>query len=255
MHKQLTPLVTEWSVNKKLPAWVQIDRSLIPNALAIDPFEMPVVEVMAAEFTDSDVHTANSISMRFPRIVKIRDDKSPKEATTLKELMHLYEESKAGIHIDQLNKLKNDSQSQKDDLKIDESVKASMKAVKRKNDDKNSMNNDDDEVGESSEKKIKKKDEHDEQEMLFKDFVLFHSSHLTKEEIESFKRMGGRMTEESKKANLVLYEEKELSSSLDELRQNYTPTCKHYQRLWLKECQAMKALLSPIKFFVTLRQL
>lgn len=261
MHKQLTPLVIDWSVNKKLPSWVQIDRSLIPNVLAKDPFEMPVVEIMAAEFTDSDVHTANSISMRFPRIVRIRDDKSAKEATSLEELVHLCEESKAGIHIDELNKLKNDSQSQKDDLKNDESFKATMKAVKRKNvdcDNKSSMNDDDDEkeVGESSSaKKMKKKDENDKQEMLFKDFILLHSSHLTKEEIEGFEIMGGKMTEKSKKANLVLYTEKELSSSLDDLRLNFKQTCKHYQKLWLNECRVMKTLVNPIKYFVTLRQL
>lgn len=260
MHKRLVPLVTEWSVNKKLPSWVKIDRSLMPNVLAKDPFEMPVVEVMAAEFTDSNVHTANSISMRFPRIVKIRDDKSPKDATTLMELKHLYEESKSGVHIDELNKLKNDSQSQKDDVKNDESLKASMKSVKRKksDSDKSSMNDDDDddgEVGESSTKKMRKKDENDKQEMLFKDFVLFRSSHLTKEEIEIFTNMGGRMTEKSKKANLVLYEETDVSSSLDALRQNYTASCKHYQKLWLNECQTKKSLVNPIKYFVTLRQL
>lgn len=237
MHKRLTPIVSDWSVNKKLPPWVKIDRSLIPNVLAKDPFEMPVVEVMAAEFTDSDVHTANSISMRFPRIVKIRDDKSPKEATTLKELMHLYEESKSGIHIDELNKLKNESQSQNDELN----------PLKRKKSD----------VGETSEiKKQKKKDEGDEDnlEKIFKDFLLFKSTHLTKDEIDGFESMGGRLTSNFKKANLVLYDEKEVKGSLDDFRNRFQVTCKHYQKSWLIECLRKKALEKPIKYFVVLCQ-
>lgn len=47
---------------------------------------MPVWEICAHEFTKHDVHTANGISMRFPRVARVRHDKSWDTATTLSEL-------------------------------------------------------------------------------------------------------------------------------------------------------------------------
>lgn len=47
---------------------------------------MPVWEITGAEFTKHDVHTANGISIRFPRVTKIREDKNWKTATSLSEL-------------------------------------------------------------------------------------------------------------------------------------------------------------------------
>lgn len=45
---------------------------------------------MGAEFVkDSKVHTAGATSIRFPRILKIRDDKNWDDATTLAELVEL----------------------------------------------------------------------------------------------------------------------------------------------------------------------
>ena len=46
----------------------------------------PVWEITGAEFTKSDHHTAGGISIRFPRMTKMRDDKSWKEATDLPRL-------------------------------------------------------------------------------------------------------------------------------------------------------------------------
>jgi len=48
-----------------------------------------VVEIAADEITKSPTHTAG-IALRFPRLVRFRDDKSPNEATTLKELKRLF---------------------------------------------------------------------------------------------------------------------------------------------------------------------
>jgi DNA ligase-3 len=45
-----------------------------------------VWEITGAEFTKADIHTADGISIRFPRCTKMRDDKSWKEATDLKRL-------------------------------------------------------------------------------------------------------------------------------------------------------------------------
>ena len=46
-----------------------------------------VWEIMGAEFTRSNVHTAGGISIRFPRLSRIRDDKSVKQATDLPQLL------------------------------------------------------------------------------------------------------------------------------------------------------------------------
>lgn len=53
-----------------------------------------VVEIAADEITQSPTHTAG-IALRFPRLVKFRDDKSPNEATTLKELKKLFDLQKS----------------------------------------------------------------------------------------------------------------------------------------------------------------
>ena len=46
----------------------------------------PVWEITGAEFSKSESHTADGISIRFPRMTKIRKDKSWKEATDLQRL-------------------------------------------------------------------------------------------------------------------------------------------------------------------------
>jgi len=46
-----------------------------------------VWEITGAEFSQSNVHTAGGISIRFPRLSRIRDDKSVKQATDLPQLL------------------------------------------------------------------------------------------------------------------------------------------------------------------------
>jgi len=48
-----------------------------------------VVEILADEITKSPIHAAG-LALRFPRLIKFRDDKSPDLATSLKELQHLF---------------------------------------------------------------------------------------------------------------------------------------------------------------------
>jgi DNA ligase-1 len=51
-----------------------------------------VVEVLADEITSSPNHTAG-YALRFPRVIRFRDaDKRPEDATSLKELVELYEQ-------------------------------------------------------------------------------------------------------------------------------------------------------------------
>ncbi|MEM4255036.1 MAG: ATP-dependent DNA ligase [Candidatus Norongarragalinales archaeon] len=60
-----------------------------------------VVEINADEITRSPVHTAamhgkEGLALRFPRLVKIREDKNPAQATTEKEIEELYEMQRSG---------------------------------------------------------------------------------------------------------------------------------------------------------------
>lgn len=50
------------------------------------PQEAPVWEITGAEFSKSEMHTADGISIRFPRMTRIRDDKDWKSATNLHQL-------------------------------------------------------------------------------------------------------------------------------------------------------------------------
>lgn len=43
-------------------------------------------EITGAEFSKSEMHTADGISIRFPRMTRIRDDKDWKSATNLHQL-------------------------------------------------------------------------------------------------------------------------------------------------------------------------
>jgi DNA ligase-1 len=70
--------------------------SLIEPTVWLEP-EM-VVEVLADEITRSPIHTAGKVgdepgyALRFPRLVAFREkDKKPEDATTVKELIEMYE--------------------------------------------------------------------------------------------------------------------------------------------------------------------
>jgi DNA ligase-3 len=72
-----------------LPPWLDCARRLTPDWLINDPTTAPVWEIIGAEFSTSDTHTAKGISIRFPRVLRVRTDKTTNEATTLSELVHL----------------------------------------------------------------------------------------------------------------------------------------------------------------------
>lgn len=62
----------------------------------------PVWEITGAEFTNQGHHTADGISIRFPRVTKIRDDKDWKTATSFKELRKLFKTSSDSIDCSRL---------------------------------------------------------------------------------------------------------------------------------------------------------
>ena len=75
------------------PARIVVNKLLIPDVW----FEPKVVaEVLGAELTKSPIHTCawekgQGIALRFPRFVRFREDKSPEQATTTKEIVKMYE--------------------------------------------------------------------------------------------------------------------------------------------------------------------
>ncbi|KAI1903709.1 hypothetical protein AGOR_G00030010 [Albula goreensis] len=78
----------------KIPSWLKIVKNYYPDFIIRDPKEAPVWEITGAEFSKSEMHTADGISIRFPRCTRIRDDKDWKTATDLPQLKELYRVSK-----------------------------------------------------------------------------------------------------------------------------------------------------------------
>ena len=84
------------------PVWLKVNRALVPDFVAVDPKNSPVWEITGAEFTRNQVHTADGISIRFPRVTRERNDKDWMTATSLTQLQHLYRASKEYKDIDSL---------------------------------------------------------------------------------------------------------------------------------------------------------
>ncbi|XP_068567763.1 DNA ligase 3 [Cebidichthys violaceus] len=78
----------------KIPGWLKIIKNYYPDFIIRDPQQAPVWEITGAEFSKSEMHTADGISIRFPRMTRIRDDKDWKTATNLEQLKELFRISK-----------------------------------------------------------------------------------------------------------------------------------------------------------------
>lgn len=72
--------------SKEMPKEYEAQKDLIPDVWAIPSL---VIEVTADSISTSTKHSLG-LSLRFPRFIKIREDKSPAEATTLKELKDIF---------------------------------------------------------------------------------------------------------------------------------------------------------------------
>lgn len=76
-----------------VPKWLNIHKTLLPNKIIRNPNNAPIWEIAGNAFEKgSKIHTSG-ISIRFPRIVKFRDDKSWDDATSLDELLSLTSQS------------------------------------------------------------------------------------------------------------------------------------------------------------------
>ncbi|XP_020369051.2 DNA ligase 3 isoform X1 [Rhincodon typus] len=78
----------------KVPAWLNVSKNYVPDFIVRDPKKAPVWEITGAEFSKSEAHSADGISIRFPRCTRIRDDKDWQTATNLPQLQELYRVSK-----------------------------------------------------------------------------------------------------------------------------------------------------------------
>ena len=93
---------------KKIPNWLSVSRSHVPDLVVEDPKKAPVWEITGTEFSKSEAHTADGISIRFPRVTKIRNDKTWENATDLDRLKLLYEKSKEESDVSMLLGIKPD---------------------------------------------------------------------------------------------------------------------------------------------------
>lgn len=84
----------------KIPGWLKIVKNYYPDFIIRDPQKAPVWEITGAEFSKSEMHTADGISIRFPRCTRMRDDKDWKTATNLQQLKELYRISKENCDFD-----------------------------------------------------------------------------------------------------------------------------------------------------------
>jgi DNA ligase-1 len=87
LHRQLEKLKTD----KQPKEYAEVSRALIPDVW-INP-EL-VVEIAGDDLTKSPNHGAG-IAVRFPRLVKIRNDKSPEEATSTVEIRRMFDNQAA----------------------------------------------------------------------------------------------------------------------------------------------------------------
>ncbi|XP_072174612.1 DNA ligase 3-like, partial [Diadema setosum] len=83
----------------KVPSWLEVNRGLVPDFVIRDPKKAPVWEIIGAEFTQSETHTAGGISIRFPRVTRFREDKDFETATDLPRLKTLFKKSKESTDV------------------------------------------------------------------------------------------------------------------------------------------------------------
>lgn len=125
LQKELAPLMVKISQDSnKVPSWLDCKNGMVPDFVAADPKNQPVWEITGTELTKANLHTADGISVRFPRVTKIRDDKDWKTATNLEELKHLYKTSKEKTDVSLLNKLADEA----NDEPLTKKIKLSPKA-------------------------------------------------------------------------------------------------------------------------------
>ncbi|XP_034664014.1 DNA ligase 3 [Drosophila subobscura] len=271
MHATLMKL-TERADASKTPNWLLCKKSLVPDVLAKDPASMPVWEITGAEFTKSEAHTASGISIRFPRITRLRSDKTAKEANDLAHLEDLYEASKKSVNVDLL--LANCDKGALDAEKTPKKIKpdANARSSSNKKLKRSPIESDDDEKAgrapTKTKRKIPKLESISPSQKGLKDYFKSSKTEVKTEikqeekpsgskQVESqlfagllaqfemnrelnkvkdeFVRHGGSLTTDTKKADLVFYDnDAEKALDFDKLRSLYRRSCRHLNVRWLQ---------------------
>jgi DNA ligase-1 len=86
LWKEIRKRLNDIKVSKQPKEYKDVNTMLIPD-IWVEP--KLVVELAGDDLTRSPTHGAG-IAVRFPRLVRIRDDKSPRQATTVAELADMY---------------------------------------------------------------------------------------------------------------------------------------------------------------------
>lgn len=87
---ELEKILSKIKMGKKPP---RVDSGIEPDFWVEPKY---VIEVLADEITKSPMHKAAGLALRFPRMIKIRSDKKPEQATTVKEIKKMF---KAQRHV------------------------------------------------------------------------------------------------------------------------------------------------------------
>ena len=72
--------------DKKPKEYGEVEKSLVPDVWTNPQI---VVEIAADNITKSPTHSAG-LALRFPRLVRFRDDKSSRQVTTVNEVRRMY---------------------------------------------------------------------------------------------------------------------------------------------------------------------
>lgn len=113
-----------------VPSWLIVNKPMVPDFIAKDPKRQPVWEITGAEFTNQGCHTADSISIRFPRVTRIRGDKNWETATNIDELRNLFNRSSESIDYESLLGARGKEDDESTNLKC-KKLKSPRKGEKR----------------------------------------------------------------------------------------------------------------------------
>ena len=92
MWTKLRTALNKLKVREQPAAYTGVSKLFTPDVWAAPQL---VVELAGDDLTKSPSHGAG-VAVRFPRLVRIRDDKSPQDVTTIEEVMQMYEAQFAG---------------------------------------------------------------------------------------------------------------------------------------------------------------
>ncbi|KAM8703106.1 hypothetical protein ACLKA7_005438 [Drosophila subpalustris] len=267
IHESLMKL-TERADANKIPAWLLCKKALVPDVLAKAPEQMPVWEITGAEFTQSEAHTAGGISIRFPRITRLRSDKTAKEANDLEHLEQLYAASKKNVNVDLLLQNANEKTPPKDKAAKVAQTSSGKKQKVAKNDSDNELERKKPklEIGQGKLKdffkpktttapvKFEKSSEtrksfevnevksESVKSNLFRGIVAhFAAAAAESKQMDQFVQHGGTLTTHTQKATVAFHDCQQVMD-LQQLRPLYRRSCRHLSVEWMQASLEAKTL-------------